>query len=72
MDYKDKYGIDFDKEARRLAEIYEMEKAGETVMVTKQFTMTKSEFDKLSLKEMQELYDQFPEEVTALIRSNEP
>lgn len=70
-DYKEKYGVDLDKEARRLAEIYEKEKAG-AVLVTKQFTMTKSEFDKLSLNEMQALYEQYPKEVIALIRSNEP
>lgn len=63
---------DYGYEARRLREIYEKEKAGEQVIATKQFIMTKSEFDKLSLNEMQALYEKYPKEVEELIRSTEP
>lgn len=65
-DYEKKYDHDFGKEARRLAEIWEKEKAGEQVMVTKQFTMTKSEYLKLPLYKQNDLYQQFPKEVKAL------
>ena len=69
MTYEEKYGVDFGHEARRLTEIWEKEKAGEKVMSTKQLIMTKSEYLKLPVKEMQALYEQFPKEVTALLES---
>lgn len=63
-EYREKYC----KEAIRLRELWEKEQA----QAKKPFNMTISEWNKLSLNEMQALYDQYPKEVEELIRSKEP
>ena len=68
MKYKEIIGREHDRIATRQKAVEKLE----TTITTKKFCMTKAEFDTLSLGEMQELYEQYPKEVEALIRSTEP
>lgn len=68
MKYKEIIGREHDRIATRQKAVEKLE----TTITTKRFCMTKAEFDTLSLGEMQALYEQYPKEVEALIRSTEP